>query len=375
MWAGAQRSSLRPTSLAATSNLHCTAERKRRPKAGTTGRGTVHVRVHSQSAGDLLTQPQCLHVLLSVLLLVSCTQSIHPSQMRDAALTRSNGDAQAEQADAAQPEAPDSGARESSTSGMADAETASIPDANAQRNGPEASAGCGSPAAGGEGYVRHVLELEDLEREYFLWLPADYDPDHPYPLIFRWHGAGGNGVSGGLEIEEFAGQEAIIVSPSGRDGRWSLRADGPDVALFDVLLEQLSGRLCVDRARVFSYGFSAGGTLTHLLACVRGAQLRGVATVAGGPRGEQCQTPMAAWLAHGSEDTVVPPSLGEALRDHYQALNHCSTTASPTAPAPCIRYADCDSEVPLVYCETDARHNPQGALSAPAAWNFFQDLR
>src|SRR5204862_4895290 len=127
--------------------------------------------------------------------------------------------------------------------------------------------------------------------------------------------------SGGLEIEGPAGEEAVIVSPSGVDGRWVVDAAGADVALFDDLLRTLGDELCLDPARVFSYGFSAGARMTTLLACIRGTQLRGVAPVAGTLAGEGCAGPVAAWVVHGTADEVNAVALGAAARDRYVQIN------------------------------------------------------
>jgi polyhydroxybutyrate depolymerase len=234
--------------------------------------------------------------------------------------------------------------------------------------------GCGKPAVGTSGYERRTVTIRGVEREYFLWVPRTYDPARPYPVVFRWHGSGGNGTSGGLEIEGSAKEDAIIVSPSGAGGHFVLDPAGPDVALFDTLLAQLGGELCLDPGRVFSYGFSNGGYLTNLLGCVRASVLRGVAPVEGGPSGDGCSGRVAAWITHGTPDTAVALARGAAARDRYLAADGCSATALPTAPAPCVLYQGCAAAYPVVWCQTDSPHDPQGRFTAPGAWSFFRSL-
>jgi polyhydroxybutyrate depolymerase len=242
--------------------------------------------------------------------------------------------------------------------------------------GPPAggTSGCGKPAQGTSSYVRRTIMIRGVSREYFLYLPRSYDPRRMYPLVFRWHGAGGNGTSGGLEIESSSKEDAIIASPSGLQGRWSQAVDGPDVELFDTLVQQLGAELCLDTGRVFSYGFSAGGAFTNLLACVRGTVLRGAAPVAGRPEGMNCNAQVAAILVHGAIDDTVPVADGVAARERYRVLNGCSTTSQSDPPPPCVRYQGCPPRYPVVWCQTAIGHDPMGAFSGPAAWAFFKSL-
>jgi poly(3-hydroxybutyrate) depolymerase len=228
--------------------------------------------------------------------------------------------------------------------------------------------------SGGGRYLRRTISVAGVEREYYLWVPASYRPERAYPLIFRWHGTGGNGLSGGLEIEAHAGEEALIVSPSGVGGRWVVEAGSPDVALFEALLAEVGQTLCLDPARVFSYGFSAGARLTNLLACTRGTLLRGVASVSGAVAGEGCATPVAAWVVHGTADDVNPIALGVAARDRFLAAGGCSTRSVPAPPAPCVAYEGCAPGYPVVWCARATGHDPMGSFTAGGAWQFFAAL-
>jgi polyhydroxybutyrate depolymerase len=236
------------------------------------------------------------------------------------------------------------------------------------------SAGCGKPATGTSRYERRTIVVGAVEREYFVWIPRGYDPTRAYPLIFRWHGTGGNGTSGGLEIEDAADEDGLVASPSAIGGVWSLEAGGPDVALFDALLTQMNDTLCVDRGRVFSYGFSRGAAFTNLLACVRSNVLRAVAPVDGLSGGDHCTGKIAAWITHGSADTTVPIAVGISVRDRYLALDGCTAATVPEAPAPCVRYQGCAAGQPVVWCETRSEHDPQAKFTAPGAWEFFRSL-
>jgi polyhydroxybutyrate depolymerase len=55
--------------------------------------------------------------------------------------------------------------------------------------GASPSAGCGmSPPAS----MRYSIDVSGMTREYILSVPSNYDPNHPYVLIFAWHPWGGS---------------------------------------------------------------------------------------------------------------------------------------------------------------------------------------
>lgn len=244
---------------------------------------------------------------------------------------------------------------------------------------------CGQPPPF-TGAMAQKIEAAGLDRRFDLVIPADYDPDRPYPLVFAWHGRGGSGQLARLyfKVEEAAAGQAIFVYPDGlplpeMGGQtgWDLDPANEDFALFDAILEDLSSRLCIDPARVFSTGHSFGGYMSNALGCARAGIVRAIAPVAGGGPFGACQGPVAAWLAHGAGDTTVPLSQGEGARDRWRTANSCSEAAAPTDPAPCVAYADCDPGFPVHWCQHDepdlGGHGwPQWA--GPAIWSFFAAL-
>ena len=239
------------------------------------------------------------------------------------------------------------------------------------------SPGCGKAAVGTSTYVRRTLMVQGTQREYFLYLPSTYDLNRAYPLVFRWHGSTGNGTSGGLAIENASKENAIIASPSGLGGEWSFSESGPDVALFDMVLSNLSDELCVDKRRIFSFGFSAGGYMSNLLACVRGNVIRAIAPVAGALIGNNtCVGRVAAWMVHSADDKAVPIAAGIAARDRITKANACAATTMPVPPSNCLAYDGCAADLPVVWCQITGPHGLTGLeFLGSGAWNFFAALR
>jgi len=242
---------------------------------------------------------------------------------------------------------------------------------HAQGNaGDRHSPGCGIAATGTRGFELQKLRVLDHDRTYHLRVPRGYDSKRPYPIIFRWHGRGGDGLSGGLDIEAFSGEDAIVVGADGLHGSWS----SGDVVFFDRMLEEIEAKFCVDRGRVFSYGFSAGGFFTNRLACERGDVLRASAAIAGGPRGDNCRGKVASWFLHDADDKVVPFALGEAARDRALEANGCSSKFIEEGEG-CVRYLGCD-KTPVVWCQSQGfGHHIRGDFAPSRVWRFFRSLQ
>ena len=238
---------------------------------------------------------------------------------------------------------------------------------------PNRSAGCGMMQEGSEKFMQKRISVLNQDRSYLLLIPKSYDPNRAYPLIFRWHGSGGDGLSGGLGIEYSASEDAIIVSADGLDKYWRIEAESIDLHLFDSMLEMVSNQYCIDSNRIFSYGFSAGGTFSNLLACERGDVLRASAAIASGLAGKNCKGKVATWLLHDINDDAVPIAKGRAVRDWAIATNGCSTNAMDEGDG-CVRYQGCDA-APVVWCEsTGFGHNIRGDYAPAQVWKFFQSL-
>jgi poly(3-hydroxybutyrate) depolymerase len=240
---------------------------------------------------------------------------------------------------------------------------------------PRPSAGCGGAAQAGGSFVREQLAVRDRTRSYHVRLPDGYRSARPYPLVFRFHGYSGDGLSGGLAIERAAGKDAIVVGPDGLGKNWTRASEAEDLRFFDALLGDLSRRYCVDLARIYAYGFSAGGGFSNLLGCRRADQLRAIAVIAGFDRGQEgCGGAVAAWFQHDYADPKIPIGDGEHARDRMRARNHCA--GDSRSEGDCVRYHGCSA--PVVWCATRGHgggHEIDGERAPARVWAFFRGLR
>ena len=242
------------------------------------------------------------------------------------------------------------------------------------------SAGCGAATWPAEG--AGTIEVDGVTRSYIVALPESYRADRAYRLVYAWHGLGGTAeriTRGFYGLEARADDSTIFVAgqglptSGGSGGAGWPNTGGRDVAFVKALHERLRTSYCIDEARVFSVGMSYGGIMSNTLGCQMGDTFRAIAPIAGsGPatRGGACKGQVAAWLAHGNQDTVVTFAAGERSRDHWLQANRCQPTGTPTPSSPCVSYAGCDPEHPVHFCEFDGGHTVPAFASA-AIWQFF----
>ena len=249
------------------------------------------------------------------------------------------------------------------------------------------SIACGQAGAM-TGVYNGTIMVGCVERAYVRVVPANYDPERAYPLIFAWHGRTGSGTLARqyFRIEQAAGDAAIIVYPHGlpvtadpNDTGWELTANGRDIALFDALQAEISASYCI--GRTYSMGHSFGGYMSNSLACYRGGtaagKVRAIAAIAGGgPFGACSGDPISAAIIHGMSDQVVAFSQGEGSRDAWRTDAGCETTSMPIDPAPCVAYDGCDNGLVVRFCahnETAGGGHGWPTFAAPTAWKLFQD--
>ncbi|MGQ4390173.1 ricin-type beta-trefoil lectin domain protein [Streptomyces sp. SAS_270] len=239
------------------------------------------------------------------------------------------------------------------------------------------TAGCGKAPTLTSG--THTISSSGKNRSYILRVPANYDNNHPYRLVFGFHWRGGtaNDVdSGGTDgynwsyyglrrLADNANNSTIFVAPQGFGNGWA-NSGGEDVTFVDDMVRQIEAGLCVDTTQLFSAGFSYGGAMSYALACARATVFRGVAVYSGAnlsgcSGGTQ---PVAYMGLHGLRDNVLPISSGRALRDTFVRNNGC-TPQNPPEPANgslthvVTTYSGCRAGYPVVWAAFDgAGHDP-----------------
>lgn len=228
-----------------------------------------------------------------------------------------------------------------------------------------------------------TIDVSGTSREYILTLPAGYDPRHPYPLIFAFHGGSYNDqwvVNGdppqsgpyyGIQAE--AHDTVILVAPNALSGSWTNQG-GRDVAFVSAMLTRFESQLCLDQSRIFATGFSMGAIMTINVGCNIPSPFRAIAAMSGEIMTTCPETkPIAYWASHGMSDPTIPFTMGEAARDTYVQRDHCGKQTGAADANGCVTYQGCDAGDPVVWCPFDGVHQPP-PFAGPAIWSFFSQF-
>jgi len=265
------------------------------------------------------------------------------------------------------------------------------------------------------------ITVGGMSREYIVDIPTDYDPSHPYRLIFSWHQAYGSATGNanglhpandgpnfdaknyaffGLRREATAAnQPAIFIAPQGiGDFPWDYDRD---VALFDSLLTLVTTNLCIDESRVFSTGFSFGAMMSYALSLGRPTKLRGVVAMAAAnysfTQPTNTHTSIAYFGTTGMSDGTCPwgddTRGGKACVLQHAKDNGCTvpgtiqTAMVGSKRYVCYDFEGCKAGYPVKVCTFDGPHTPSAvddgnssgddglkAFIPPMAWKFMSQL-
>ncbi|MEV4624653.1 poly(3-hydroxybutyrate) depolymerase, partial [Asanoa sp. NPDC049573] len=235
-----------------------------------------------------------------------------------------------------------------------------------------ATAGCGKAPALNSG--TYTIQSSGQTRSFILRVPANYNSNNPYRLIFAFHWRGGtmNDVASGgssgsawayYGMQEQSNNSAILVAPQGIGNGWA-NSGGQDLTLVDDIMTRIENGLCVDTTQRFAMGFSYGGGMSYAIACARANVFRAVAVYSGAQL-SGCSggtQPIAYFGIHGISDNVLNISMGRSLRDTFVRANGCAAQ-SPREPAPgsgshITTVYSCRAGYPVQWAAFDGGHGP-----------------
>ena len=265
------------------------------------------------------------------------------------------------------------------------------------------SAGCGKPNP--PSGLDLTITVQGKTGHYILTLPANYDPNTPYPLAFGFHGHGQTGqvCYGGASCSGYQStlkNVAVVVYPTTLSPTGGWEAAGANereinVTYFSALLAKVEDTYCINPTRVFVAGTSSGASFSNILGCRFADVLLAVAPVDGiapATMGEtNCKGAVGALAIHGYKDSHVPFAQGEKARDYFRSQDHCTSTATPPVAQihaavvarpethGCSMYEGCDPGVPVMWCEHseggyDGSTHGWPKFGGQAIWDFVKGL-
>lgn len=126
------------------------------------------------------------------------------------------------------------------------------------------SSGCGKSPSLKTGNQANV-QVNGKSRQWILHLPANYDKNRPYRLIFGLHWRDGHytDVESGhfYNLEPLSNNSAIFIAPNGLNSGWANNG-GEDITFLKSLITLVENDLCVDQKLRYSVGWSYGGAMS-----------------------------------------------------------------------------------------------------------------
>ncbi len=193
------------------------------------------------------------------------------------------------------------------------------------------------------GDMEMTLEIEGVEREYFVHIPQGYNSEELFPVVFVLHGGGGNAERTGkfTGFTELSDKEKfIVVYPQGYDRHWN---DGRsdikskayeeninDILFFDEMIDALALLFKIDAGRIYVTGISNGAMMSFRLACELSDKITAIAAVSGSIPEDIADTcepekPVSVLVINGVEDELVPFDGG-----HVKVFNKTRGKVIPT---------------------------------------------
>ncbi len=244
-----------------------------------------------------------------------------------------------------------------------------------------------------------TIQHNGLTRNHLTYVPGSYDGTTPLPLVFVLHGFTQSNtaimnVTGFNAVAETNG--FIAVYPNGVNNGWNTSSPFPggssadDVGYITALADTIIAQYAIDTSRIYSTGFSAGGYMSHKLACESSRCFAAIASVSGTintPDANACTPSFTPGVlqVHGTSDLVVSyngsifSGLGvQAVLDLWVDRLTCATPPTTTPVNSTVErqvYAPCEGQAQVVHYRIAGGGHawPTNASfdASPTIWEFF----
>jgi predicted peptidase len=202
-------------------------------------------------------------------------------------------------------------------------------------------------ASTGTGFITKVINVNNRDRAYCLYIPREYDPQKAWPLIVALHGSGERGEDGLLQTEVGIGRAIrrhadrfpclVLMPQCAVKTHWRTAwAKSKDEIAAEI--SQTCKEFNVDPDRTYLTGLSMGGVGTWTYGAENVDAFAALMPICGGgdPKHAQKLARIPIWAFHGAEDSTVPPQesrqMVEAIKaaggnvkyTEYEKVNHNS---------------------------------------------------
>ena len=243
------------------------------------------------------------------------------------------------------------------------------------------------------------------DRNYFVWVPTNYDGSKPLRVTFQFMGCGSRTAAATANYKLMSKDpDSIYVAmnmppagfpPAGKDCFDNTVGDtSVEWEFMGLVASKVQKDFCVDESRVFVSGYSSGAWVSNMFGCYFAGKdpnrkfgadvsVRGQVSVTGGPVQPDvtCGSKVAALWIHDSDDKENPIGGNQSTSlPNVLKRNGCTgDVAGATEPfgsvsalsSVCKRFTACPAEFPVVWCPTAGKgHSAQDDLALPGFIEF-----
>lgn len=174
--------------------------------------------------------------------------------------------------------------------------------------------------------VMHASNSSDERGGFSMYVPEYYD-NEKVPLILALHGGSGHGRSFlWTWLKTARSRGAIVISPTSREGTWSLMGPDVDSENLDAMVEYASTHWNIDDQRILLTGMSDGGTFSYVSGLRSDAPFTHLAPSSASFHPMLVEMVDAArlkdlpiYLMHGALDWMFPVDVARSARDTFTA--------------------------------------------------------
>jgi polyhydroxybutyrate depolymerase len=200
----------------------------------------------------------------------------------------------------------------------------------------------------------HTMTVGGTTRNYYKYLPSNYQSSEHLPVVFILHGLGGNATQmtlGGFgPIADTA--RIIAIYPNATLNSFGQTAwnngtfassSADDITFFNKMMDKMIWEQNANPNRIYVTGFSMGGIMSHHLACAINDRIAAIGPMAGTMSTDDIANCIPTYKTpvihlHGTVDATVPyagtalPSLSLVAQtmDFWRNVHGCSATADST---------------------------------------------
>ena len=249
--------------------------------------------------------------------------------------------------------------------------------------------------------IQQAVGNTSVNREFSIRYPQN-PVEYQYPLMFVFHGAGGNGeqeMNRHSEILNLIDEGKFIgIFPTGFENRWNVSGEtnADDVEFFDLMIAELNNSSIFDTNNTYAIGISNGAGIINKIAKEKDL-LKGIAPLISQqsePVGDIVPgIPLSVYQVNGENDDLVPIAGGSGVAgtifmsakgsaENWAINFNCSMTPNEeeinwgTFEVSEFTYADCLNGVEVKYfIVKDSGHNIQFENQTDIynqIWEFFK---